>query len=70
MGGKLVSQTFHCTKCKTIWTPDDNNWAFSKRIQCPFCNKIFQVAITMKDGKLTGEILSKGVLKGGLDGNK
>lgn len=57
MGGKLMDQTFHCSNCKTVWKPDNNDWTLSKLIQCPFCNKRYLVAVFIKEGKLAGEIL-------------
>ena len=58
MGGKHMSQVFFCPnpKCKTSWTPDNNDWAISKFVTCPFCNRTSIVTVSMKDGKLFGEI--------------
>lgn len=52
-----MNQTFHCSKCKTNWTPDNNDWAIQKITQCPFCNLKYRVTVSMKEGKLVGEIL-------------
>jgi hypothetical protein len=63
MGGRKLSQTFHCLKpsCQTAWVEENNDWAILRRAICPFCNTVYPVMISIKNGAIFGALLPHGV---------
>lgn len=59
MGGTLMPQIFHCLypECKTMWTPENNDWMITLKAQCPFCHRIWNVLVEMKDLKPSGRLI-------------
>ena len=53
-GGRSIMQLFNCLHCRTIWTEESNNWIYTQKATCPFCNRTHKIHISMQDGKLIG----------------